>query len=964
MTECEGDCDDADTDTHAGAIEICDGVDNDCDGNIPADETDDDGDGMAECDGDCDDTDTDTYAGATEICDGVDNDCDGNIPADEVDGDGDGYLICEGDCDDGNAAVYPGATEMCNGIDDDCNGSTDDNAADAVWYYPDGDGDGYGDEDAGVLDCTQPAGWITDGTDCDDGDADIHPGATEHCDGVDEDCDGSVDEGAMDVQMWYPDADGDSYGDESLFVVQCTPPSGWINTGGDCDDTDPAVNPAAVEYCDGIDNDCTGVIDDNALDASTWYADLDGDSYGDAGNPYTGCEQPVDHVNDSTDCDDSDDQVNPAATEICDGVDNDCDGLIDDADPDLGDGDGDGVAACSDCDDTDASIYTGAAGVIDVPGDSPTIQGGIDLAATGDVVCVENGTYPESVDFGGKGVLVTGSGAAVIDGSGTDRVVVFDSGEAADSELRGMTITNGYHSSRAGGIYVNGTSPTLTRISVTRNDTVLMGGGIFINGPSTAVLNDVRIRYNTSDNYSGGMHIAGGATPVINDVEIVGNEADYAGGLGIGGASPIISGGTVFRNTALGGAGGVYYMASAAGTLDGMTIAENEAVVYGADGGGMSLASSSTPTLSNLTITDNYAYGLGGGVYIYMASPVLTDSLIADNESFDDGGGIGFYLSSSAQLSGLEVTGNVSGDNGGGIFMEDVGSLDVLDSFISGNSAQNGGGIGVTGTCSPLLDNLTIADNTADTWGGGIWVFDDPSLDMTNVLITDNVAGDSGGGLLLRTNSSADLTQVIVVGNAVSGAGYGGGISVNNNSSITLTNVTVAGNHAEDGEGAGVSCSGTADLNNVVIAHNTLGIGGSYGGYYNASGTTTMTFSDIWGNDGIDAIPDLVGLYGNISEDPLFVDLSPMAAVDWDLHLGAASQCVDGGDLTLFDPDGSRSDIGAYGGPDAEYWDLDVDGYFEWWIPGAYDAATSPGMDCDDQDDAVYPGNGCGQINP
>jgi len=120
--------------------------------------------------------------------------------------------------------------------------------------------------------------------------------------------------------------------------------------------------------------------------------------------------------------------------------------------------------------------------------------------------------------------------------------------------------------------------------------------------------------------------------------------------------------------------------------------------------------------------------------------------------------------------------------------------------------------------------------------------------------------------------------------------------------------------------------------------------------------------SDVWGNtpDEFHGMADPTGQDGNVSVDPGFLDYDPAAtADDWDLHLTLSSSLVDAGDPAILDPDGSRSDMGAYGGPYAASWDLDWDGYSEWWRPGAYDAATSANMDCDDRDDAVYPGSGC-----
>src|SRR5204863_225805 len=102
--------------------------------------------------------------------------------------------------------------------------------------------------------------------------------------------------------------------------------------GGDCDDTHAEVNPAAEEVCDGLDDDCNGYVGDQAIDAGTWYADFDGDSFGDADGAVVDCEQPAGCLADATDCDDADATVNSGGTETCDGADDDCDGQTDEAD--------------------------------------------------------------------------------------------------------------------------------------------------------------------------------------------------------------------------------------------------------------------------------------------------------------------------------------------------------------------------------------------------------------------------------------------------------------------------------------------------------------------------------------------------------------------------------------------------------------------------------------------------------
>ncbi len=260
----------------------------------------------------------------------------------------------------------------------------EDGAADALTWYADTDGDGFGDPSTTDSACAAPSGYVSDATDCDDTDSAVNPAATEVCDGVDNDCDSTIDEDdASDALAWYADSDGDSFGDAGSTTPACTEPSGYVGNATDCDDTDSAVNPAATEVCDGVDNDCDSTVDeDDASDALTWYADSDGDSFGDAGSTTPACTEPSGYISDATDCDDSDSAVNPDAEELCDGVDNDCDSTIDEDDASdaltwYADDDGDSygdpsstTAACAepsgyvsdgtDCDDTDANIYPGA----------------------------------------------------------------------------------------------------------------------------------------------------------------------------------------------------------------------------------------------------------------------------------------------------------------------------------------------------------------------------------------------------------------------------------------------------------------------------------------------------------------------------------------------------------------------------------------------------------------------------
>ena len=178
----------------------------------------------------------------------------------EADLDGDGFA--EGDCDDGDPAVYPGAAEHCDGVDEDCDGAVDEDATDAATWYVDADGDGFGDPDVSTRACDAPAGSVGDATDCDDGDATVHPGGVERCDTeADDDCDGAANEAdAADALDWRPDMDGDGFGDASAPPTwSCVQPGDLVADPSDCDDADPEIRPSARDVCnDGIDQDCTG----------------------------------------------------------------------------------------------------------------------------------------------------------------------------------------------------------------------------------------------------------------------------------------------------------------------------------------------------------------------------------------------------------------------------------------------------------------------------------------------------------------------------------------------------------------------------------------------------------------------------------------------------------------------------------------------------------------------------------
>ncbi len=248
-----------------------------------------------------------------------------------------GYVANSLDCDDMNQAVNPTATEVCDGIDNNCNGLTDDadpGVTGQPTWYQDSDLDGFGNSAVFVVACTAPSGYVANALDCNDGCSSCYPGAPEVCDGLDNNCNGQTDEGVL--TTWYQDGDADGYGNPAVFVTACTQPSGYVANSLDCNDGDFAINPGATEVCDGFDNDCDGLTDDadpSVIGQSTWYADTDNDGFGNPSASVLACVQPVGYVADNTDCNDTCAACHPGAVEICDGLDNDCNGQTDEICP-------------------------------------------------------------------------------------------------------------------------------------------------------------------------------------------------------------------------------------------------------------------------------------------------------------------------------------------------------------------------------------------------------------------------------------------------------------------------------------------------------------------------------------------------------------------------------------------------------------------------------------------------------
>ncbi len=215
------------------------------------------------------------------------------------------YVQDHSDCDDSDLNINPDATEDCNGLDDDCDGSIDDNLTPPLNSMQAGACSGS------VQTCDGINGWVDDYSGVSNYEA-----VEVSCDGIDNDCDGEVDEGLL--TTFFRDADMDGYGDASDMMQACSAPAGYVSVGGDCDDSQPGINPGATEDCNGLDDDCDGSIDNsltpplNSMQAGVC----------------SGSVQICDGVNGWVE--DYSGLSSYEAVEVtCDGIDNDCDGLVD-----------------------------------------------------------------------------------------------------------------------------------------------------------------------------------------------------------------------------------------------------------------------------------------------------------------------------------------------------------------------------------------------------------------------------------------------------------------------------------------------------------------------------------------------------------------------------------------------------------------------------------------------------------
>jgi len=357
-------------------------------------------------------------------------------------------------------------------------------------------------------------------------------------------------------------------------------------------------------------------------------------------------------------------------------------------------------------------------------------------------------------------------------------------------------------------------------------------------------------------------------------------------------------------------------------TLQGLTVQNGHATpATERKGGGIYVGDGHEVALHDMVIASSQATDGGGMAVAWGGDASLTDTVLRDNVAVRDGGGLLYEGGGSLRMTRVEVVDNEASDDkqgtGGGAMLRN-GNHIIEDSTFVGNISRRGGGLRSSGRTttvsrSVFTENIGYLDGAAMAFFG--------TAELHNVEVTANGDPKDWGvwhsGSAVFADGHVSATNLIVAGNTSYGIRVS---SFNTDASLELVNATIVGNGTI---GVDVSQSfGTTQLSvtNSIISSNGFG-GAATEGFVQA----TFAYTNVWGHDsGYDFLYGLTsptGVDGNVSLNPQFRTFTPRGdPTVWDLTLSSASPMVDAGDPGLSDPDGSRSDLGAYGGPSGDDW--------------------------------------------
>ncbi len=565
------------------------------------------------------------------------------------------------------------------------------------------------------------------------------------------------------------------------------------------------------------------------------------------------------------------------------------------------------------------------------------------------------------------GVVITGNEAAG-DGGG------IYAGQQAALELVGVELSGNTAAAGGGGLYAEQGAEVSARTGRWRENTAGGDGGALLADEAVTLdFETERFEGNVAGGAGGALALAGeGSSLRLFNTILEANQAADGGAVSAGSYDRVLLEYCELTGNQADGDGGGLWLDSSLGdgTLEATSVlfADNLAE----RGAGISLQDRGRgvdATLSDCEFTGNQATGDGGGLAASDFSDLrIAGGAFAANES--GGCGAGAWLSDAeVTFSAVGFSQNLSSGDGGGLCAEDDAEITLDASRFEGNSAAgDGGGAALSGTLLEVTDGLfsgndsggaggglhlsrvsaatlsetRLVDNVAGTEGGGLYAYAVTYLDGAHLEVCTNEAADGGGVYLRESGSGSRLANTVLLGNAAER--YGGGLAAVSSSALEITNAAFAGNEAAVSGAAVFANSVALDfVNNAVVYHTGSE---ALSGNSETLESSSFAYSD-WYNNVVGSLGgalvalDLEG-DGNFSEPPGFRDYTA-GDCDSDLRLDALSDLRDAGDPALLDPDGSRSDVGAYGGPGAEVEDSDGDGW-------------AAGEDCDDSDPDINPG--------
>jgi hypothetical protein len=548
-------------------------------------------------------------------------------------------------------------------------------------------------------------------------------------------------------------------------------------------------------------------------------------------------------------------------------------------------------------------------------GEYSTVQRAIDAAASGDTLTLCAGTFKERLSVSGKSLTLVGAGAgsSVLDANGSGTALKLSGG--ATVTLVDLTVQNakssGIHctdggvgldgvqvrankGSKGAGLYALRCALDVVDSSFEGNTASSRGAGLYAESSSGSVTGSSFLD-NIASSRGGGVALQGGSVELAS-AHFEGNSASNGGGMYQAGSGGVVD--STFLDNACGYNGGGLYVDAATGDVAGNHFEGNQA---GDDGGGL-FVDQSTLTIADNVFLDNDAVDDAGGLRVKTSTADIRDNHVEGNTAGDTAGGVKISHRAST-FSGNTVVDNVAGGKGGGLHL-DEDTTEVRDCVFEGNQASSGAGLyQVSGWEVTEVWDSRFTDNLATGGGGGIAVVDSPyGVSLVRVELGSNAAAQGGG--LYASNSGVAMAASLVQRNSATSSG--GGLYLSGGSA-GLDNWVAYRNSAPSGSGLYASGVGGSGVRNAVFYKNSGGVAVRV-----ASGSLGWTYSAHYGqsNGDFSGMTDPTGTNGNLAEYPAFDDAS-----EGEFGLQAVSPLVDAGDPGLADPDGSRSDIGMYGGP-------------------------------------------------